>query len=293
MRKQYVKHRIENLVNIAKIVTIHYYELDKNFSYPGESHDFWELVYADKNDIRALRGDEWITLREGELLFHKPMEYHTIASDGKKAPNVLILSFECRSPAMSFFEGKRMRVPDGLRHHLAAVITEARGTFDLPFFDPALKKLRLLPRPNLGGQQIIRTNIEQLLIYLMRAEMKEEERPAVFTGGTLGKDMQNEILAALEENVCGQLPLSALCARFGYSKTYLCAAFRRETGRGIMQYYTLLKIDRAKQLLREGNYNVSQIAQQLCFDTPNYFTKVFRRVTGMTPLQYRRSVGGK
>lgn len=33
MRKQYVKHRIENLVNIAKIVTIHYYELDKNFSY--------------------------------------------------------------------------------------------------------------------------------------------------------------------------------------------------------------------------------------------------------------------
>ena len=48
MRKQYVKHRIENLVNIAKIVTIHYYELDKNFSYPGESHDFWELVYADK-----------------------------------------------------------------------------------------------------------------------------------------------------------------------------------------------------------------------------------------------------
>ena len=173
MRKQYVKHRIENLVNIAKIVTIHYYELDKNFSYPGESHDFWELVYADKNDIRALRGDEWITLREGELLFHKPMEYHTIASDGKKAPNVLILSFECRSPAMSFFEGKRMRVPDGLRHHLAAVITEARGTFDLPFFDPALKKLRLLPRPNLGGQQIIRTNIEQLLIYLMRAEMKE------------------------------------------------------------------------------------------------------------------------
>ena len=125
MRKQYVKHRIENLVNIAKIVTIHYYELDKNFSYPGESHDFWELVYADKNDIRALRGDEWITLREGELLFHKPMEYHTIASDGKKAPNVLILSFECRSPAMSFFEGKRMRVPDGLRHHLAAVITEA------------------------------------------------------------------------------------------------------------------------------------------------------------------------
>ena len=60
-----------------------------------------------------------------------------------------------------------------------------------------------------------------------------------------------------------------------------------------MQYYTLLKIDRAKQLLREGKYNVSQIAQQLCFDTPNYFTKVFRRVTGMTPLQYRRSVGGK
>ena len=49
--KKYFRHKLENLLVIDKIVTIHYFEFGKNFASEGESHDFWELVYADKGGI--------------------------------------------------------------------------------------------------------------------------------------------------------------------------------------------------------------------------------------------------
>ena len=55
-----------------------------------------------------------------------------------------------------------------------------------------------------------------------------------------------------------------------------------------MAYYTALKIKRAKQLLRERELSVHEIAERLGFDTANYFSKVFRTHTGQTPTAYQR-----
>ena len=55
-----------------------------------------------------------------------------------------------------------------------------------------------------------------------------------------------------------------------------------------MSYFTHLKIERAKRLLRESDLSVSRISELFAFDTPNYFTKTFKRLTGYTPLQYKK-----
>ena len=65
MSKQYYKYKIEDLFVIRKIVTIHYFEFDKDFTYPSESHDFWELVYADKESVICTADGEEILLEEG------------------------------------------------------------------------------------------------------------------------------------------------------------------------------------------------------------------------------------
>ena len=49
--KKYFKHKIQNLLLIDKLVIVQFYEFDKNFKYGPESHDFWEMVYADKESI--------------------------------------------------------------------------------------------------------------------------------------------------------------------------------------------------------------------------------------------------
>ena len=51
MKASYIKTTLKNVVTVKKIVTVHDYEFDKNFSFEGESHDFWEMVYVDKGKI--------------------------------------------------------------------------------------------------------------------------------------------------------------------------------------------------------------------------------------------------
>jgi two-component system response regulator YesN len=55
-----------------------------------------------------------------------------------------------------------------------------------------------------------------------------------------------------------------------------------------MEYYTSLKIERAKQLLLENEMTVKEIAARLAFNEANYFSKTFKRLTGLTPSQYRK-----
>ena len=95
--KQYFRHKLQNLIVVNKVITIHYFEFDKNFRVAEEAHDFWELVYADKESILCYADGVEIPLEEGEILFHKPNESHALAANGKKAPNVFIISFECKS----------------------------------------------------------------------------------------------------------------------------------------------------------------------------------------------------
>ena len=64
--------------------------------------------------------------------------------------------------------------------------------------------------------------------------------------------------------------------------------FKAATGRSVMACYAALRIDAAKRLLRETDLSVAQIADRLGFDTPNYFSKTFRRLTSVTPSAYRK-----
>ena len=62
-----LQHKIENLLVINKIVTIHYFEFDKNFVGEAESHDFWEINYADKGQFSIVTDDKCVTLKQGEI----------------------------------------------------------------------------------------------------------------------------------------------------------------------------------------------------------------------------------
>ena len=71
-RKKFYTHKIANLLNIQRIVTIHYQSLERNYCFQEEKHDFWEINYADKEDLYVGLGDEKVHVKQGEILFIKP-----------------------------------------------------------------------------------------------------------------------------------------------------------------------------------------------------------------------------
>ena len=75
----------------------------------------------------------------------------------------------------------------------------------------------------------------------------------------------------------------------GYSKRYMCRRFSEEMGVSILQYITMLRIDKAKELLLSSDHSVRQIAELLYFNDSARFCKTFKKYTGMTPTQYRQA----
>jgi AraC-like DNA-binding protein/quercetin dioxygenase-like cupin family protein len=289
--KKYFKHKLQNLLVVNKIVTLHYFEFEKDFSYSDESHDFWEIVFADKGTAICTSNDEKIILSQGQMLFHKPNERHSLSCDGKNSAKIFIASFDCHSESMRFFENKVITLNKSQIKHVYAIIEESRRTFDILFPDPDMKKMTMLSKPTLGGEQIIKNHLELLLIDLMRSLTETESGNEIFLPEKeLESKLVSDVMQILKSNVYGEINIDEICKRASYSKSHVFKQFKLATGKSVMDYYNYLKIKTAKQLLKEGDLSIKKIAEKLSFDTPNYFSKTFKKFTEMTPSQYKKSV---
>ena len=91
----------------------------------------------------------------------------------------------------------------------------------------------------------------------------------------------------IEMNLDRSIRAQELADMIGYSVTYFTRRFREETGFGISDYVKAARIERAKILLETSDDSVQEISEKLGFTTRNYFTKCFREIAGMTPVEYR------
>lgn len=289
MKQRYFKHKIENLLHVTRIVTVHYFDFEESYKSHGESHDFWEMVYADKNSLVCTVEGREVLLKEGEAIFHAPNEFHIHSADGKNAPSVFIISFECKSEAIRILESRCVKLSKEAVRYVYMLLDEAKSTFDLRHTSPDVKKMPLSEKPTLGGMQYIKNLLELLLIGTVRQVDGEDETPSFVLREDFGEYLVNSVIEQLSENVSGRISIDEICKRMNYTRSYIFRQFKRVTGQSIMAYFTSLKIKEAKRLLRETEMSVTEIAAALSFDTPNYFSKTFKRLTGSTPLEYRRA----
>ena len=289
MKATYIKTRIRSVIEISRIVTVHYYEFDRNFVFCGESHDFWEMVYVDKGKVEIKRDDEYITLSQGEIVFHAPDEFHSIRALDS-SPNFFVISFVCNSPAMQYFERYKTLLGKSLRPFIASVINESENAYDIPKNNPNLKKLVRKESCPVGAEQLIKTYMEQLLIFLVRDITKRGESDIFPSKESMENHLVSEIKAYLSSSTESLVRVDDICRKFGYSKSYLSRLFREMSGRTLAGYAADLKIERAKRLIRDGNLNFTQISELLAFDNPQYFSRVFKRITGMSPSEFKHSL---
>ena len=292
MKATYVKTSLKSIVSISKIVTIHYYEFDSSFVFEGESHDFWEMVYVDGGRVRVRSGEEECELTQGDVIFHAPNEFHSIRALDS-SPNFFVISFVCPSPSMDCLVGYRTTLDKNLKAFISSIIKEAENSFVIPKNDPKLRKLTKKKDAALGGEQLIKNYLEELLILLMRGIAKHGTASLFPSKESMENHLVTAVKSYIEENVYENPRLTDICRALGYSKSYLSKLFREQTGESIAGYVIKNKIKKAKQLIREGDMNFSEISDKLAFDNPQYFSRVFKRETSMTPSEFMRSLSFK
>ena len=283
----YIRHPVRQDIQVNDLVTIHYFEYGKDYQYPGESHDFWELMYADRGSIAVKCGETEHHLARGDMILLPPNQFHALRSDTTAPSNLFIISFTEATHTLQPLGGRIFRLTTPMKDLIRSILREGKTAFVLPM--PKQSRNQLFERPDapFGSEQLVKLWLEQLLILLYR----EASAPgSVEVRARYDGDIAARVSSMLQEQLCGQLTLSDITAALGYGKTYLSNVFKRVYGQSIMEYYMQLKIDEAKYLLRDGSMSVSQISDHLGFSSPQYFSKRFSKLVKMSPRQYASSV---
>ncbi len=289
----YKKTVLTQKIVINQIISVHYFEYTNNFFFPGEAHDFWEFLYVDKGEITVNAGTNVTQLKQGNIIFHKPMEFHSLRANGIDAPNLVVISFESLSKSISYFENAQFCIGDEERDLISKVILEARNAFSSPLDEPHLLYLkRRNEKTAFGCEQLIKLHLEELFIKIIRKDEKQNNTNKTTTSFQEQSrlDLVNRTILYMEQNLRKNLNIEDICTGTQIGRSRLQKLFRNKIGCGIMQYFTQMKIEVAKQLIREGQKNFSEIAEYLGYSSVYYFSRSFKRVTDMSPTQYSASV---
>ena len=293
MSDKFTRISFDRVFNIDKIITLFYMEMPKNFSYDGEQHDFWEMVYIDKGQMICTANKNRFVLKSGEMTFHKPNEFHNLTGDNLTAPNVSIITFECKSRAMNHFEGKIFRLNGEEKAMLSKLFEEGLSCYRLvDERNPLLQDMIKLEHAPFGSSQMTKNLLESFLIMLCRntdVVTKKTRRSYLIDGVDVPYNVK-EILDFLQSNLYGKITIQDVARKLGKSESTVKQLFATYQKNGIMHYYNQLKIKEARKLIRQGSYNMTQISDILGFDNPQYFSKCFKSFTKMTPSEYKASI---
>lgn len=154
------------------------------------------------------------------------------------------------------------------------VCLSARKRSPCPVGDPEMQELLRFKDPE---------DLHRMLKQSLSAWKQEPAGP-----GKEGSRQQEEIVAYVDQNFQRpELSLLTVADQFGISIYMVSRLFKNQTGAGFKEYITARRLEQAARLLLGTRESVSSIAAQVGFESPAYFTSLFRARYGKTPSRYR------
>ncbi|MBQ9952327.1 MAG: helix-turn-helix domain-containing protein [Clostridia bacterium] len=289
----YQAYRPEKSVSVEELYSLHYFNFEQGYVFPGEKHSFWELVYADMGGATLGDNDSEIPLSPGQCFLHAPDAFHTIHANLAPQSSLFVISFSSSSEALSSLLGKPLILNTECRRIIRRILIEAQA-FCGPVLDISNQEM-LIPSSGApyGSGQVIQLNLELLLILLLRQELGEEDAAMKRAPITEDQDMQSIVAAAeafMRSHLDGSIHLDDICKNIGVSRTTLKRLFRQTLSMSVMEHYQSLRLQEACRHLRTGRVNVSQIAYELGYSSLPAFSRQFKQILGITPREYILSV---
>jgi AraC-like DNA-binding protein len=142
-------------------------------------------------------------------------------------------------------------------------------------------------------KQIIASNIETLLNHCVRFYERQFITREIVNRDLLDnfERLLNSYYASEKPQTIG-LPSVSYCAgQMHLSPNYFGDLIKRETGKSAQEYIQLTVMEKVKELLAESNKTISEIAYELGFKYPHHLSRIFKKVVGTTPNEYRLQVG--
>ena len=283
---KYVSKKLSESISVTGIVNLHFFEFDNDFTTEGERHPFYELVFVNSGRLYISSEDYTGWLTSDQLLIHRADTVHSLSCRAGNEPTVIIIGFECSSGEIDLFSKSPTDLDDAEVKKLAEIVKEGRNVFLPPYNTPVydMKKRREQP---FGSEQVLRLLLEYFLIQLIRKYHYDE-------GGEESADtpsMIGEIIKYVSDNYLEKITIDELAFLFRTNRATLCKEFKRTTGKTLVEFINDKKFERAKRKILSSDATFTKIAEEMNFESIHYFTRFFKKMSGMTPKEFRKING--
>lgn len=240
-------------------------------------HPWHELYYLKKGRTRYLVDDEIYPVEDGNLVFIPKGRYHMTDSGYREMVERVLLSFDDElfdadtAPVLDELMGVRLiSIPMHRLEGLEALLDSMEQALRL---DGAL------------GEATRKIYSLAILSYICR--YKRDFTPKVSEADRI----VHEVAEYVSSHFADELSLTSLAHRFSLSESHLSRRFKALAGMGLNEYITHVRILNAERLLAEGNTSITDVAVACGFNDSNYFSTVFKKQKGVTPLRFAKGVG--
>lgn len=271
--------KVNEVLNISVFHSLFEARRGADYAFEGESHNFWECLYVKSGRICASGDERVYNISAGEIIFHKPLEFHKYSVLDGRCADVLIFSFSTDSEAAEYFKNSVFNLTPAQRKTVSEMLSYIHEK--CPYSDTAEENLYLDYFEKLPTfSQTVRTYIYQLFLSLMdigKIASASTSREASLFGKAVNY---------MNLSVCEQPTVDDIAAFCNISTSTLKRIFLKYAGISVHKYFLLIKLKAANAYLLEG-LNVSETAEKLGFSSQAYFSAAFKREFHISPSKIR------
>lgn len=266
---------VKEQIRITEFYTMFKKDFDKAFIFPGETHNFWECVYVISGSICVSADERVYNMKAGEIIFHKPYEFHKFYITGEKNAELFIFSYSSKGTVCDYFRDKVFYLSENQQRIIKNLINYMDKSKNNPKDNG--ENMYLLPFKTVPTySQTVVTQIYSLFFSLLG---NSEDIPALTTQESV---IFGEAISYMNSRLYENPSVEEISKNVGISQAGLKRIFKKYAGVGVHKYFLKLKLKLAVKLIESGT-SVTDTAEKLGFSSQGYLTKAFQREMGILP----------
>lgn len=259
-------------ITVKSILGEYYLVRGPKYDFPGEIHNFWEITYIDDGElITEVEGKEFC-LTSHNLLFYAPKQEHSQKTN--KTCSYLTIIFD-----MNIIENDA----DLLKYKIFEI--DQKESELLSHF------IKASSENNEYKNDILITLLQSLVVALLS---KHESSKKASVNTSMQQRYQNELISEIalyiQENIYSPITVEDICYKFAMSRSSIQTLFKENLDITPKQYISDLKFSKAKQMIKNSVYSISEISRMCGFSSIHYFSRKFKEKYGVTPTSYAKSI---